>query len=128
GYEVTGVDVDPAMLRRARSRGSVAGPGTAARLTLVEGDARKLPGDIGAFSLAFIALNSLLVFGSRNEQRDAIASLASHLAPGGLAVVDVWLPDAEDLARYDGRLGLEYTRRDPDSGNVVVKLASADHH
>ena len=30
--------------------------------------------------------------------------------PGGLAVVDVWLPDADDLARFDGRLILEYGR------------------
>ena len=46
-------------------------------------------------------------------------TMAEHLAPGGLAVVDVWLPDAEDLARYDGRLGLEYVRRDPETGPDV---------
>ncbi len=36
-------------------------------------------------------------------RRRAVATLAAHLAPGGLAVVDAWLPDADDLARYDGR-------------------------
>ena len=42
--------------------------------------------------------------GTRREQAEAVATLAAHLAPGGLAVVDAWLPDADDLSRYDGRL------------------------
>ena len=127
GHRVTGVDLDPAMLARARERAAQAGRTAAANLTLIEGDARALPDTLGRFSLAFIALNSLLVFGERDDQRAAIRSLADHLQPGGVAVVDVWLPDADDLARYDGRVGLEYTRRDPASGNLVTKLASADH-
>jgi len=129
GYAVTGVDLDPAMLRRARARAANAGRAAARNLTLVEGDARTVgPAEVGGpFGLAFVALNSLLVFGSRADQRRTLQAMADHLAPGGLAVVDVWLPDADDLARYDGRLGLEYTRRDPDSGNLVVKLASAYH-
>jgi hypothetical protein len=53
--------------------------------------------------------------------------MAAHLAPGGLAVVDVWLPDADDLARFDGRLILEYGRRDPASGASVTKIGSAEH-
>ena len=129
GYAVTGVDLDHAMLRRARERATRAGRTAARNLVLVEGDARALTAAQvgGPFRLAFVALNSLLVFGSRADQRRTLQTMADHLAPGGLAVVDVWLPDADDLARYDGRLGLEYTRRDPDSGNLVVKLASAYH-
>ena len=125
GHAVTGVDLDAAMLRRARARLARQAPGVRARLTLVEGDARSLRVDTGPFGLAFIALNSLLVFGSRADQAQAVQAMADQLAPGGLAVVDVWLPDADDLARYDGRIGLEYSRRDPDTGAVVTKLASA---
>jgi hypothetical protein len=40
-------------------------------------------------------------------------------------VVDCWLPDAEDLARYDGRLVLEWTRVDPETGRTVTKIGSA---
>jgi SAM-dependent methyltransferase len=127
GHEVTGVDLDPAMLRRARERAVRAGRATAARLTLVEGDARALPNELGSFRLAFVALNSLLVFGGRADQRATLRSLGNHLEPGALVVVDVWLPDADDLARYDGRVGLEYARLDPETGNHVVKLASAYH-
>jgi hypothetical protein len=53
--------------------------------------------------------------------------MAAHLAPGGLAVVDVWQPDAEDLARFDGRLVLEWGRVDPGSGRQVTKIGSAQH-
>jgi SAM-dependent methyltransferase len=126
GHLVTGVDLDPAMLERARSRAH----GTAGedRLTLVEGDmvGLRLP-DAGRYGLAFIALNSLLILPTRSAQRAAVQALAEHLAPGGLAVVDVWLPDAEDLARFDGRIMLEWPRLDPETGAIVTKVASAQH-
>src|SRR6185369_961972 len=64
GHRVTAVDLDPAMLDRARRRAR----GTAGedRLTFVEADlvGLRLP-DAGTYGLAFIALNSLLVLGSR---------------------------------------------------------------
>jgi hypothetical protein len=53
--------------------------------------------------------------------------MARHLAPGGLAVVDVWIPDAEDLGRFDGRVSLEWPRLDPETGAIVTKVASAQH-
>jgi SAM-dependent methyltransferase len=126
GYEVTGVDLDPAMLARARAAADGAGVTTARRLTLVTGDARevRLP-SAGTFQLAFIPLNSLFLMGSRADQAAAVATLAAHLAPGGLAVVDCWLPDAEDLARYDGRVVLEWVREDPATGHTVTKTGSA---
>ncbi len=126
GFATTGVDNDPAMLERARrslAAEDIAVPGS---LELVEADLLDLRSPAaGTFRLAFIALNSLFLLGSRERQRSALATLARHLAPGGLAVVDVWQPDAEDLARFDGRIMLEYARRDPESGRLVVKSSSA---
>ncbi len=130
GYAVTGVDLDPAMLDRARSRATAAGLGGASdgSLGLIEHDLvdLRLP-TAGTFGLAFIALNSLLVLPTRAAQRAALRTMADHLAPGGLAVVDVWIPDADDLARFDGRISLEWPRLDPDTGSVVTKAASAQH-
>jgi SAM-dependent methyltransferase len=125
GYEVTGVDIDRAMLDRARAR---AGRGAAPQLDLIHGDivGLRLPA-ARTFRLALIALNSLLLLGSRDAQREAIRTMAAHLAPGGLAVVDVWLPDADDLARFDGRIVLEYARSDPETGLTVTKAGSAQH-
>ncbi len=128
GHTVTGVDVDAAMLDRARSRAERAGPPVAGRLELVEGDVvdLALPA-AGSFRLAFIALNTLLLLPTREAQRQAVRAMAAHLAPGGLAAVDVWLPDADDLARFDGRIVLEYARADPESGRMVTKAGSAQH-
>jgi SAM-dependent methyltransferase len=126
GVEVTGVDLDPAMLARARAAADAAGIAVARRVRLVEGDARsiRLP-DAGAYRLAAIPLNSIFLMGTRREQGEAVATLAAHLAPGGLAVVDAWLVDADDLSRYDGRLSLEWVRDEPATGRTVTKTASA---
>ena len=127
GHHVSGVDTDPAMLARARRR-AVDGGVPEERLRLVHADARDVRLDAGSqFGLAFIALNSILLLPSRADQAAVVRTLAEHLAPGGTAVVDAWLPDAEDLARFDGRLMLEYVRDDPEIGRTVTKTASAIH-
>ena len=128
GFDVTGVDLDAAMLDRARGRAGATAPGATERLTLVEADlvGLRLPA-AGSFGLVFIALNSLLVLPTRAAQRAALTTLADHLAPGGIAAVDVWIPDAEDLARFDGRISLEWPRLDPEAGTIVTKIASAAH-
>jgi SAM-dependent methyltransferase len=128
GHTVTGVDLDGAMLDRARARARIAGPAATERLTLVEADLVGLELPVaGGYGLAFIALNSLLVLSTRDAQRAALRTLADHLAPGGLAVVDVWIPDAEELGRFDGRISLEWPRLDPETGGIVIKAASAQH-
>jgi SAM-dependent methyltransferase len=126
GYDVTGVDLDPAMLARARAAADAAGLDVARRVRLVEGDARTIRlADAGSFRLASIPLNSIFLMGTRADQAAAVATLAAHLAPGGLAVLDAWLPDADDLARYDGRVILEWVRQEPGTGRVVTKTGSA---
>jgi len=127
GHRVTGVDIDPAMLGRARARAARDGVG-GGTLDLVEADivGLSLPGG-ATFDLGFIALNSLIALGSRTTQQAAMEALAAHLAPGGIAAVDVWLPDAEDLARYDGRIILEWPRLDPETDRLVTKAGAAQY-
>ena len=125
GHEVTAVDLDPAMLERAAAR-AAATPGIGDRLKLIKADLLEL--DLpaaGGFRFAFIALNSLFLLATRDAQRQAFRTIARHLGPEGVAAVDVWLPEPDDLARFDGRLMLEYDRRDPETGNDVTKVASA---
>ncbi len=147
GHVVTAVDLDPSMLARARRRAEAAG--VEDRLELVLADVVGLAlgtldtsgttraGGVGQadadgmperrFRLAFIGLNSILLLPGRAAQRAAWEALAAHVEPGGMAVVDAWLPDAHDLARYDGRLHLEYHRPDPETGHWVTKTAAAQH-
>ncbi len=128
GHDVTLVDLDPAMLERAATRRDEMPATTAGEIELIEGNLLdlQLPA-AGSFGLAFIALNTLFLLATRERQRAAVRVLADHLASGGLAVVDVWLPETEDLARFDGRLVLEYDRVDPETGLTVTKLAAARH-
>ena len=123
GHAVTAVDVDPQMLRRAdaawqRVRGGATPGGS---LELVEADLLELDRG-GRSALVFIALNSLALLGTRERQAAALRVVAGHLRPGGLAVVDVWLPDAADLGLYDGRLNLEWERTEPETGERVAKI------
>ncbi len=126
GFEVTGVDIDPAMVARAIQRADALGRDGVRRPSFVAGDLFDvaIPG-AGTFALGILALNSILLLGGPREQRRAIAVIAELLAPGGIAVVDVWLPLAEDLVRFDGRVGLEWVRTDPETGIDVVKTTAA---
>jgi SAM-dependent methyltransferase len=128
GHRVTGVDNDRHMLDRARAEGAAALAGSGGSLELVEADivGLALPGG-AAFEFAYLALNSLMTLGTRAAQGAAVQALADHLVPGGIAAIDVWLPDADDLARYDGRLILEWARTEPASGAMVTKTGSAQY-
>jgi SAM-dependent methyltransferase len=124
GHEVWAVDIDPHMLERAKRRWSSAGSTSGGDLHLIEADLTTL--DLGrTFGLVFVALNSLMVLDTRDAQRAALETIARHLDGNGRGVVDVWLPAAEDLALYDGRLVLDWVRRDPESRAWVAKSTSA---
>lgn len=126
GFDVVGVDRDEQMLERARRRWAEASPRSSGSLELVAADLTEVQ-LCARFGLAILALNSLLLLGSAARQQAALRALARHLRPDGLAAVDVWLPGPDDLALYDGRVILEWTRTDPDSGELVAKLGSAAH-
>jgi SAM-dependent methyltransferase len=127
GHRVVGVDNDPAMLARARTR---SGSATGGSLSLVEGDLIDAPEIEAAvsgrpYALAFVALNSILLLASAERQRSAFHAMARLLGPGGLAVVDAWQPSPLDLVAFDGRLSLEWLRTDPGTGRAVTKTVAA---
>jgi SAM-dependent methyltransferase len=126
GHDVTGIDNDAAMLGRARAKwAATSGPaGRGGSLTLIEQDLLTL--DLQRrFGLVFVALNSLLLLDGRAAQERALQTMRRHLVPGGRALVDVWLPTADDLTLYDGREILEWVRTDPETQERVAKTSRA---
>jgi SAM-dependent methyltransferase len=126
GNSVVAVDRDAHMLARAAARWKRvkrrAAKGGA--LELVQRDVTKLKLE-KRFGLVIVALNSLLLLDGRGAQRNLFDIIAAHLRPDGRAVIDVWLPAPEDLALYDGRIVLDWTRDDPETGATVTKRTSA---
>jgi SAM-dependent methyltransferase len=120
GFEVTALDLDPAMLARVNAP-------IPNGITTVRADLTTWRPPKPSYRLAILGLNALFLMAVRHQQRAALESLAAALLPGGLAVVDIWLPDAADLARYDQRLLLAYVRTDPETGRTVTKTVSALH-
>lgn len=79
GAELTGVDLSPGMLARARAR--VAGLGL--RAELVEGDAQNLAFADGAFDTVLCAMALCTI----PDQRRALAEMRRVLRPGGLLLL-----------------------------------------
>ncbi len=89
GFEVVGVDLDPAMLERARER--------APEVKWVLGDLASLSLD-RRFDVVVLAGNVMIFLAPGTEGR-VLATLAAHLVPGGLVVAGFQLEE--------GRLGLD---------------------
>ena len=130
GHQVVGIDIERAMLDRARGRLAAAAPGVRARVALVEADMTDAGSNpavqkAGPYQLAILALNSIIILPSAERQREALAAMAQSLAPSGLAVVDVWLPVPADLTAFDGRLSLDWVRIEPTTGLEVTMMSAA---
>jgi SAM-dependent methyltransferase len=138
GHRVVGVDIDPAMLERARARlagvadgaNGARGAKRSAQLELIEADLVDAPAntavaEAGPYRLAILGLNSILLLAAAERQRAALAAMANLLGPGGVAVVDAWQPSPADLVAFDGRLSLEWLRTDPETGAEVTKTVAA---
>ncbi len=123
GYEVTGVDLSPAMLILARD--AVERAGVADQVTLLEDDIRTLA-KIGdrSFGLAFSAINSFLHLATQSDQLAALGVASRQLRPGGVLVLDLFPPHPDILNEYDGRLLHAGTYADPHTGERIDKFSS----
>ncbi len=127
GHEVVGVDLDPAMLARARAAWAEArGRLDPTRFTAVEGDFINLRTE-PRFGLTLIAVNTFLLAEDDAARLAILTTMRESLRPGGLAAIEVGTPDQAELARYDRRLQQEWLRTDPVTGDEVTKSISARH-
>lgn len=89
GHRVTGVDNDPDVLNLAKSKSTVVDWHLDDALTFAT-DKR--------FDAAVLMFNDLGLFWSRRAQRQLLRNLRTHLKPGGLLWIDVFMPDLAYLA------------------------------
>lgn len=115
GHEVVAVDAASAMLERARAR-----LGTPPDLQLVHADMRQLRLE-RTFDLVIAPFNTLMHAYTLEDQDRTLATVAQHLAPGGLFAFDVYQP-------HLGALGV--LRREPEWGDLAegVDLFLAQDH
>lgn len=123
GYHVCGIDHSSAMLNRARERVERAGPRVARRIRLVQADLRQLA--MGEqFSLAILAINTLMHIDDAREQAAVLEMAFQHLAPGGLLALDLFHPHPAALAPGDGEMLLDDVLVDPSTGHTVLKFVA----
>jgi SAM-dependent methyltransferase len=121
GYDVTGVDVSEAMLERAQRK--VTAEGLDRRVTLVRQDVQELAVE-GSFTLAFCVLNSFMHLLTTDDQLTALGRIRQHLQPGGLLVLDLFNPDLARLLDGLGRVHLDKSMTDPDSGHRLMRFGT----
>lgn len=116
GHRVTAIDLSAGMLQEARRKADALGLG----LEWVQGDIRAF--DLGRrFRFVFLANNTLCHLLTRADFAAFAVSVRRHLEPQGRFLVDVFVPDPEQLVARPGQR-LEFAEyEDPDGrGRVVV--------
>jgi len=121
GYEITGVDVSPALLSLARRK--IEAAGLQQRVTLVEADMSDFRLD-RRFRLAFVAINSFMHLLTTEDQLRALRCWREHLTPEGFLILDLFHPHPQELLEADGRLVVNRQWKDPQTGAMVIKQCS----
>ena len=90
GVRVHGIDLSAAMVARLRAK-----PG-ADEIGVSIGDFATTRVD-GSFSVAYLAVNTIMNLTTQDEQVECFRNVAAHLEPGGCFVVEVGVPQLQRL-------------------------------
>jgi SAM-dependent methyltransferase len=104
GVDVRGIDASDEMVARMRAK-----PG-GADIPVAMGDFADVDVD-GAFSLVYVAFNTLFALVTQDDQVRCFKNVAARLADGGRFVVEAFVPD---LGRFDRGQRLSVTSVDID--------------
>ena len=123
GYQVTGLDNAWSMLARAQRRLAVEPGSVRQRIQLVAADMSAFALSPERYRLGLIPYNTLLHLDPAAAVTTCRA-VARHLAPGGLFFLDLANPHLLGQIPGDRSLTLEGTLTDPETGDLVLVLAS----
>jgi SAM-dependent methyltransferase len=113
GYQITGVDLMPEMIARAREKAD-------ARSLAIEW----LVADARAFSLgkrfrcAYIIGNAFQLFHTREDQEALLARVREHLLPDGHFIIETRNPSRYNLSVFSEPVPRRFTT--PDGGELVI--------
>lgn len=119
-YDVDGIDIEPAMLDRARRKADALPDEVRARLHFHQGDVLRFDTE-RRYKLVILSYNALLHFHEQDDQLALLRRLRRWLADDGLLVIDQVNPGDSFGAQDTDALLLEKTFLDPDSGHLVMQ-------
>ena len=114
GIEVHGIDASEAMVAKMRAKPDGAG------IPVTIGDFADVAVD-DQFALIFVVFNTFFALLTQEEQVRCFQNVARHLEPGGVFVIEVFVPD---LYRFAGRQTLRTTRIADDQ--VLLEASKLD--
>jgi SAM-dependent methyltransferase len=117
GLQVSGVDLSPSMLERARAKAE----SESVHLELSQLDMRNFCLVDRRFDLVTIAGNALLHLHKTDEIVECFRTIARHLTTGGALAFDVFVPSCRLLARDRGQRYLVGTFRQISLGEITVE-------
>ena len=115
GITVEGVDASEAMVARLRAK-----PGGGA-IPVVIGDMAQVP-VTGPFRLVYLIFNTLFTLLTPDRQASCFAGVAQALGPGGMFVIECFVPD---LARFDRGQRVHAQAVTEDSATIEVSRHDA---
>jgi SAM-dependent methyltransferase len=121
GYEVHGIDIEPAMLERARQR-AAALPALKERLTFIQGDILQYTSK-QQYPLVIFPYNGLMHFHQQEQQLAVLRRLRDLMTDNGRLVLDLPNPADSFGAEDSDALIFEKTFLEPESGHLVMQYS-----
>ncbi|MGC4090718.1 MAG: class I SAM-dependent methyltransferase [Polyangiaceae bacterium] len=118
GIELVGVDLSARMLDDFRERLELEPPQVRARVTLVEGDMRRVRLE-RQFPLVIAPFNAMLHLYDRRDMEAFLAGVREHLTDDGRFLFDFSVPQPEDLLREPAHRYEAPPLRHAETGEVV---------
>jgi SAM-dependent methyltransferase len=123
GIPVTGIDLSPYMLERLGAKPESAG------IEVVEGDfaTTRVP---GSFRLAYLVFNTITNLTTQEEQVACFENVARHLEPGGVFVMEVFVPILQRLpiGEVFHTFAHDEVRHSFDEYDVVTQVLHSHHY
>ncbi len=121
GYEVHGIDIEPAMLDRARQIAE-GQPALKKRLTFIQNDILKHKTDT-RYPLVIVPYNGLMHFHEQEQQLKVLRRLHELTTDDGLLVLDLPNPADAFAAQDTDAMIFEKTFLEPETGHLVMQYS-----